>query len=384
MNQKLHVALIVGMAAVAAALGWVTARPEPSVIRIGVGQPLSGPVANLGQDMLHGAQLAADDINAAGGVRVGDKSLRIEIVTADDQSDAEAGKLAAKKLVDAGVVAAIAHLNSGVSIAAAPIYAAAGIPQLAISTKPQYTQLGLPTTLRMVANDDIQGGAMSSFAMGLPGASRFAVVDDGSPFGTGLADNVAKTLAGQGRSVVVRRSLDDKTTALGALVQELATAQADVLVTTLGDFQIAALLPELAAKGLTQLRILGADNSKTDRVVDAQLTQGGVYATSGIIDAKEFPTSKAFLANFHRRFGGDPIYGAHYAYDAIHLIADAVTRNRSLDRAQLLKRLKEFDGNAPVTGSMRFREDGEQRYASVAVYRCVKNRWELQMRSAQW
>src|SRR5688572_24046036 len=91
----------------------------PGVVRIGVAQPLSGAIAAQGQDMLNGAQLAVDEINAAGGVRIGTGRARLEIVSVDDQADADAGKLAAQRLVDADVLVALAHLNSGVSIAAA-------------------------------------------------------------------------------------------------------------------------------------------------------------------------------------------------------------------------------------------------------------------------
>lgn len=369
-----------------AGLAWwfMAPPPEPSGIRIGVGQPLSGPIANMGQDMLNGARMAAEEINAAGGVQLGAKKLLIELVIADDAMNPEAGKLAAKALVDTDVVAVVAHLNSGVSIAAAPIYAAAGVPQLAISTKPQYTQLGFPSTFRLVANDDLQGGAMSSFAIELPRAKRFAIVDDGTPFGTGLADSVAKTLTALGKNVTLRQSLDDKTMAFAPLVKALAEAKADVLLTTLSDFQLAAVLTELAAKGLTDIRVIGADNCKTDRTLNAGASIGGVYATSPIVDAKEFPAGKAFASRYQARFNLEPIYGAHYAYDAIHVLADAISRNRSLDKERLIKRLKEFDGNAPVTGYMRFREDGELRYGSVAIYRRTKGRWDAQMRSNQW
>lgn len=385
MNRTTRTSSIaVVVVALAGLAWWFVGHAEPSVIRIGVGQPLSGPIANMGQDMLNGARLAAEEINATGGVQLGAKKVLIELVVADDEMSPEVGQVAAKTLVAADVVAVVAHLNSGVSIAAAPIYAAAGVPQLAISTKPQYTQLGFPTTFRLVANDDLQGGAMSSFAIQLPKAERFAVVDDGTPFGTGLAGSVAKTLSALGKNVALRQSLDDKTTAFAPLVKALAEAKADVLITTLSDFQLVAVLTELEARGLTDIRVIGADNCKTDRTLNAGASVGDVYATSPIVDAKEFQAGGAFISRYRTRFKIEPIYGAQYAYDAIHVLADAITRNRSLDKERLIKRLKEFDGNAPVTGYMRFREDGELRYGSVAIYRRTNGRWDAQMRSNQW
>ena len=99
----------------------------------------------------------------------------------DDRSNPETGKEVAKQLVDAGVVAVIGHLNSGVSIPAAPIYAEKGIAQLAISTNPKYTVLNLPTTLRIVANDTLQAKAIGSFAANQLSGTKFALVDDGTP-----------------------------------------------------------------------------------------------------------------------------------------------------------------------------------------------------------
>ena len=122
----------------------------PDTVRIGVAQPLSGPLAALGQDLLNGVMLAVKELNA-NNFSVDGKRVALEVVTVDDKADAEVGKQVAQQLVDGGICAVIGHLNSGVSIAAAPIYAGKGIAQIAISTNPKYTDLGFPTTLRMVA-----------------------------------------------------------------------------------------------------------------------------------------------------------------------------------------------------------------------------------------
>ena len=332
----------------------------PSVIKIGVAQPLSGSI---------GAQLAVDEINAGGGVRIGSARARLEIVSADDKADAEAGKVAAQRLVEADVLVALANLNSGVSIAAAPIYAQANIPQLAISTKPSYTQLQLATTLRLVANDDLQSRAIGSFAVQLPGAERFAVIDDATPYGKGLADAVAADVARAGKKVPLRLSLD---------------TSSDVIVAILSDFQVEALVQQLAKAGLQRMRIVGGDTLKTDKLLHSAGVVQAIFATSPILEAREFPNGPAFLEKFRKRFNGEPVYGAHYAYDAVHLVADAITRNGSVDRAHLLQRLKTFDGAAPVTGSMRFRDDGEQRYGAIAVYELRAGKWLPLMRSDRW
>lgn len=372
--------------AVAAAALVAGCSREPATVKVGVGQPLSGPLGALGQDMVNGAKMAIDEINEKGGVRMGSGRVKLELVTADDKADAKAGEAGAQTLVDAGVTVVLAHLNSGVSMAAAPIYAKAGVPQLAISTKPAYTQMGLPTTLRLVANDALQARAMGSYAAQLAGAQRFAVADDGTPYGKGLADDAAGEIKKQGRDVALRQSFDDKLTDFNAFVGEMKKANVDVLVTTLNDYQVEALVKQANAAGFSKLRILGGDTIKTDKLAKVASQVAAIYATSPIVEAREFPNGKPFLAGFRQRFKGEPVYGAHYAYDAVYLVADALARNDSADRTKLLERLKNpsFDGQAPVTGSMRFGADGEQRYSAVAVYLLRDGAWLPQIRSDRW
>lgn len=356
----------------------------PDVVKIGVGQPLSGPLAHQGQDLLHGVELAVEEINAAGGVPVAGKRVKLAIVSADDKSNPVDGMLAAQQLVNEGVLVAVAHLNSGVSIPTAPIYAKAGIAQLAISTKPDYTRLNLATTLRLVANDDLQSKAIGSYALQIPGVERIAVVDDGTPYGKGLADQVAGIISASKRKVAARVGFDNKTTDFAELVSTLKRTDAQLIVATLSDFQVVALIKQLSQAGLSHMRILGGDTLKTNALLEARGQIAGVYATSPILEAHEFSQGKAFLERFRRRFNGEPVYGAHYTYDAVYLVADALTRNGSVSKADLLAKLKSFDGNAPVTGMMRFDAAGEQRYGVIGVYELVGGRWALKFSSDRW
>lgn len=380
-RPRARFATLAGVALVALVAG---CSRTPDVVKIGVAQPLSSGLAPLAQDMVNGAQLAVNEINGAGGVNIDGKSVKLEIVVADDKGTNEGGDAAAHKLVDEGAEVAIAHLNSGVSIHAAPIYAAAKIPQLAISTKPEYTKLGLPTTLRLVASDDLQSKAIGTYAAQMPGVAHFAVVDDGTPYGKGLGDQSANVIAGLGKQVEVRRSLDNKTTDFAALVSELASAKVDLLVSTLSDFQVEALMSQMAKAGLGNMTLIGSNTLKTGKLLEKAIPIKAVYATSAIVDPKEFAGGKVFLDKFRAAYKSEPVYGAHYAYDAVYIVADALSRNRSVDKEALLATLKTFDGNCPMTNSMRFGPDGEQRFGSVAVYQLRGSEWDMLVRSDRW
>src|SRR3954464_5935501 len=93
----------------------------PETITIGVAQPLSGPSAARGQDIVNGAKLAAADLNASG-YKIAGKLVKIEIVAVDDKADKEEAKKVAQALVDQKVVAVIGHLSSDVTEAVIPVY----------------------------------------------------------------------------------------------------------------------------------------------------------------------------------------------------------------------------------------------------------------------
>jgi branched-chain amino acid transport system substrate-binding protein len=279
----------------------------------------------------------------------------------------------------------IAHLNSGVSIAAAPVYAKAGVPQLAISTKPEYTQLGHATALRLVANDDTQALAMARFVTGTLSAKTVAAIDDGTAYGRSLMEGaVADLKATAGVRIVHRLTVTDTTVDFSALVRRIMIDKVDVIVVTLSDFQGEALLTQMMAAGLKDIPVVGADTFKTPRLQKARLDGATVYATTPIVGVDEFLAGKAFMQSFKARFGSEPFYAAHYAFDAVHLVTDALRRNGSLDRARLLHRLKTSEGMAPVTSHLRFNEQGEQVSGAVGIYLLRKGNWDLQMRSGKW
>ncbi len=369
----------------AAALAVVLAgcSKVPDTIKIGVAQPLSGPLGALGQDLLNGVNLAVAELNK-GGYTVDGKRVTLEVVAVDDKADAATGKAVAQQLVDAGVVAVIGHLNSGVSIEAAPIYAAKNLAQIAISTNPRFTQLGLATTFRMVANDTLQARAMGSFAATQLGASRYAALDDGTPYGKGLADGAAAQLQAEKKDVVVRQSFDDKTVAFDALAGELKAARVEVIVSTLNDFQALALLEALKKVGHTQVSLLGGDTIKTTGMAKATGMVEGVYATSPVLEAKEFTTGKPFLEKYIAAYQKPPAYGGHYTYDSTYVLSAAIQKAKSADPKDITRALHGINGYAPVIGTMTWDDKGEQRYGAVGVYELRSGNWELRMRSDRW
>jgi branched-chain amino acid transport system substrate-binding protein len=355
----------------------------PSVIKIGVAQPLTGNLAALGKDLLNGVQLAVEELNKEG-VKINGKSVTFEVVAVDDRANADTGKEVAKQLVDAGVVAVIGHLNSGVSIAAAPIYAEKHIAQMAISTNPKFTALGLDTTFRLVANDTLQAKAIGSFSVSQFKATKYAMLDDGTPYGKDLAAGAAVQLKNAKKDIVLQQSFDDKTTKFDELAAKLKAANVEVIVSTLNDFQIIALIEALKKINYTDIYLLGGDTIKTTLMLKASGVLKGLYATSPILEAREFTAGAAFLDKYRAKYKIEPAYAGHYTYDAMHVLAGAMRRAESAKPEKIVETLRKIDGYAPATGSMKWDNLGEQRYGVIGVYSARGSTWESQVRSDSW
>ncbi|MBK6294924.1 MAG: branched-chain amino acid ABC transporter substrate-binding protein [Rhodoferax sp.] len=371
------------LGAIASASLLTACDSTPSTIKIGVAQPLTGNLAALGQDLLNGVNLAVEELNKEG-VRINGKAVTFEVVAVDDRANADTGKEVAKQLVDAGVVAVIGHLNSGVSIAAAPIYAEKNIAQMAISTNPKFTALGHPTTFRLVANDTLQAKAIGSFSASQFKSTKYALLDDGTPYGKDLAAGAAVQLKNAKKDIVLQQSFDDKTTKFDELAAKLKAGSVEVIVSTLNDFQIIALIDALKKISYTDVYMLGGDTIKTTLMLKGAGVLKGLYATSPILEAREFTAGAAFLDKYRAKYKIEPAYAGHYTYDAMHVLAGAMRRAESANPKKIVETLRKIDGYAPATGSMKWDDLGEQRYGVIGVYSARGSTWESQVRSDSW
>lgn len=135
---------------VGASLFVFSVTPTAADMLIGVAGPLTGPNAQFGLQIQKGAELAAADINSAGGIN----GEQIELVFQDDASDVRQGVSIANKFIFDGVELVVGHFNSSVSLYASEIYAENGILMISPgATSPTLTGRGLWNTFRTSSNE---------------------------------------------------------------------------------------------------------------------------------------------------------------------------------------------------------------------------------------
>ena len=187
------------------------------------------------------------------------------------------------------------------------------------------------------------------------------------------------------KTISLRKSFDDKTKDFTALAAKLKADGIEVVVSTLNDFQVVALIDDLVKIDYNkQITILGTDTLKTTDMIKETGKVGAFFATSIVLEASEFAGGRKFLDAYQAAFKVAPAYGGHYTYDATYILASAIKRANSADPAKVTEVLRKIDGFAPVTGSMKWDEKGEQRYGVVSVYKVNGGRWESIIRSDNW
>jgi branched-chain amino acid transport system substrate-binding protein len=348
----------------------VASEPAPAAtVRIGLAAPLSGPLAHLGEQSRQGAQLAVEELNAAGGIAVGAQRMRLVLQAEDDKADPREATLAAQRLVDAGVIGVVGHVNSGASIPASRIYAEASVAQVSPgSTAVKYTRQGYRTTFRLVANDQQQGRILALHAAQTLHARAVALVDDRTAYGQGLADVIAEGLHQQRVPVVAREYTSDKVGDYSMMLTKLAPRRPDVLLFAGMDATAAGIARQKAQLGLRGAFVT-TDGACTQKFVDlAGAAAEGASCVNTGGDLEHGPRGPAFLVRYAQRFGQPAQSQAFLAYDAVGVLADAIVRAGRIDRASVLAAMPatHHDG---LIGPIAFDENGDLRDAAMTLYR---------------
>ncbi|WP_426192065.1 branched-chain amino acid ABC transporter substrate-binding protein [Massilia sp. DWR3-1-1] len=359
-------------AALALMLGLSPAVHAQREIRIGSAAPVSGPAAHQGKDTENGARLAIEDLNARGALIDGEK-VRWVLLAEDDASDPKQGTAVAQKLVDAGVVAVVGHLNSGTTVPASKIYHSAGIGQISpAATTPLYTRQGFASAFRVVANDDLVGRSLARYAIATLKAKNIAVIDDRTAFGQGLADQFVKGVkaGGGGAHIISRQFTTDKATDFSAILTQIRARQPDLIFYGGMDAVAGPMLKQMQALGM-HAKFVSGDGVCSEKLPllagDALTDDLVTCAVAGGVSGAQEAVYTAFTERYLQRFKLPVQTYAPYAYDAVMAFAAAMQAARSSDPVRYLPALRALKYQG-VTGVIAFDAYGDLNNAALTLY----------------
>ncbi len=347
-----HLAVVVAVRLLA---GCAAADGGP--IRIGVAGSFSDPI---GLPMKLAAELAAEEINATGGIN----GRRLELVARNDYADPDSAVFVATDLYQSDVAAVVGHLFSSTTLAAAPVYNGGDDPIAAISpssSSPELSSAG-DHTFRICPSDLAHGAALAHWARERLGFERGAVFYLNDQYGRGIRQTfVAEFVRLGGRLQSIDPYLGDKPD-VGPYLDRLARDKWIEFLVVAGNRGEAEEVIRQARRRGVKVPVLGGDG--LEGIEGAGALAEGVYLTSSYFPTLTTAANRKFVEAYRRKFpdAGMPNQPAAATYDAVYLLRDVIAR-AGTDRQAVSRELAAVGSKAPpfqgVTGTVAFDAAGD-------------------------
>jgi branched-chain amino acid transport system substrate-binding protein len=296
-----------------------------------------GPSTVVGRQMQAGVG-AAVELAGQGSVL----GRPIVVVVQDDGCNREQAGAVAQKLANVHPAVVIGHTCSEATLAAAPVYAAAGVLEItAASTNPAITEGGIGTLFRLIGRDDQQGILAARFIVGHAAGKRVAVLRQRSPYSQVLTAVADAELRRLGHPPALTIDFAAESSDYLAIIDRLRAEHIDLVYLVGGLLDCALLVREAHQLGVP-LSIVAGDTVVSSRFWDTagEGAEGTVFTFSPDID--ENPANTAAFEAIRRR-GGEIGYGVR-AYAATQVWLAGVTRAGSFDAAAVAAAIRQ----APV------------------------------------
>ena len=360
--------LFFALAAVGAALTSMAAEP----IKIGLSGPFTGGSSPMGVSMRDGVKLAAQEINAMGGVL----GRQIQLVERDDEAKNERGVQVAQELINKEkVVATVGYINTGVALASQRFYQEAKIPVMNnVATGSLVTKQFVPPehpdnyVFRSSANDTIQSAMIVEEAIGRRKLTKVAILADSTNYGQLGREDLEKALDKKGVKPVAVEKFNIKDVDMTAQLLKAKQADAQAILTY-------AIGPELAqiANGMEKLGwkvpMIGSWTLSMGNFIDNAGKNGdGAVMPQTFIQEGTTPKRKAFIDAYLKSYNPpngripSPVSAAQ-GYDSMYLLVAAIKQAGSTDGPKVrdaLENLKDKVNGVVATYDRPFTHDDHE------------------------
>ncbi|HKC25403.1 MAG TPA: ABC transporter substrate-binding protein, partial [Thermoanaerobaculia bacterium] len=330
-------------------------------VKIGVIAELTGDIPAVGASCKNAAQMAVDEINAAGGIDLGGVKHGLSIVVEDSAAKADQAAAAAQKLINQDQVLAIVGPNASLgAIPAAQI--AEGAQTLLItpwSTNPKTTldNEGKPKkwVVRACFTDTFQGRVLSRFAHDYMHATKAGVLYDvASEAPKGQAELFKADFEKDGGKVVAFETYTTSDKDFSAQLTKIKAAAPELVFLPSYYSDVPLQLQQAHRLGLT-VPFLGSDSWSSPEIIKlaGQDAEGAYFCNHYSPGAKNEITGR-FVVSYKKKYGQEPDDVAALTYDAFGVLAKAIASAGKLDRQALrdaLSKITTYDG---VTGKISY------------------------------
>ncbi len=385
--RKLTICLVLVLAVTLAFTTSAWSRSRETVLKIGMNNPMTGDIPKVGEGAKFASQMWLEDINKAGGLEVGGKKYKVEVLIEDNESKAESAVKAATKLITQDDVLAIVgpHASSQ-AVPAGGVANDYETPMISPwSTNPNTTK-DRPYVFRGCFLDPFQGPVVSNFVKEKFGFKKAAVLFDvASDYPKGLAEVFKKAWedANGAGSVVAYESFTTKDTDFSSQLTKIINSGAEFFFTPQYYNEVALIVKQAHELGWNK-PIVGSDSwGSAETVALCGKDCYGLFFSTHYAAAGAKGATKAFIDRYKKKYGYVPDDVAALTWDSLRLVQTAIqntgkiTGNVKKDRKAIrdaLAKIKDFDG---ITGGMTFTEEGDPIKCAVIVRISDKGEYEF-------
>jgi branched-chain amino acid transport system substrate-binding protein len=340
----------------------VSQAAEP--IRVGVTASLTGPYAKLGQDLLSGIRMWADDINARGAL-LGRKA---EIVHYDDASDPEKSAALYERLITQDKVdLLLGPYSSDITLAASRVAERHNFPMVATGASSE-------TIWEQGFSNIFQIDAPAGDYMKLPlelanekGLKRIALVYADTEFPREVAGGARKMAASHGMQIVLDEAYPQDSLQFGGIAARLKAAAPDVVIGGTYFKDSVALVRAIRQTGLKpEITVMTVGPAQEDFGRQLGDEADGVMGAIAWMRSGKMPLAYDFSFRYKEKYGYNAAVHAAYGYSGGQVLEAAVRLAGSLDRDAVREQLKTMKFRS-LLGHYRVDETGRQTAKSTYV-----------------
>lgn len=357
--SKVLTALVLGTVLAGLAAGCGGGEKKADTIKVGANLEMTGGSASYGISSKNAIELAFKEINEKGGIN----GKQLELVVADNKSEAAEATNAMQKLVSQdNVVAVIGPNLSSSVIAASAINNSAKVLDIApMATNPYVTvdQASGKTkdfNYRTCFIDPFQGTVMAKFATAELGVGNAAIlIDNSSDYAKGLAQFFKENFVKEGGAVTAEESYLQKDTDFKATLTKIKATNPDFLYVP-GYYQEVGLIVKQARELGMNMPIAGGDgwdSAKMPEIAGAAALNN-TYFSSLYSPEDSSDINKNFVAVYEKAYGQKPDVFAALSYDSALLVAEAIKNAGSTEPAKISEAMAKINGFSGVSGSVTF------------------------------
>ena len=330
-------------------------------IKIGVNEPLTGPFAASGTYVVNGARIAADEINAKGGVL----GRKIELVIEDNKSNPTEAAAVAEKLISSDKTPVMMGAwGSSLTLAVMPKLMDYEVAMLVeTSSAGKITTSGNPFVFRISPPSAVEAEAFEPRVakLGLKKVDFLVINND---WGRGTAEDFGKMLKGKGVAVGLVETMDPAAQDMSAQLAKFKSSDSETLIVTTSVDQLVLIFKQMAAIGLKKRIITTGGSQNPDQIIAqaGSAAEGTMHLTTFLPwDPAATPSPKAteyFIGEWKKRgfqFAG--VTESFRGYDGIRTIAQAIEKAGSPEAAKIKEAFWQVDF-VGLNGRIKFNKSG--------------------------